>query len=304
MRQFKKVLHRSLRSHYMPPEYEHRWGRPTLSALYPLLSPYRKARDRRLVKHHLRHSDVFLVGHPKSGNTWVAYMLGILIHQDFNNALNLANVGDYVPVIHGKDYEIYRYPDLKNPRVFRNEWPIYPDLYPRVIYLVRDPRSVLVSYYHMYGLLTGDGKLSLHEFVREYLARGCLIRLEPNIRWDIQVRYWADRANRNDTILIRYEDMLLQRQAALERTVSFMGLPYTSDLIRLALGRGEFKAMKKNEREHGAESYLRVNGRKGAFIRRGKIDSWKDEMEPKTVRLVERELGSVMALLGYEPTKN
>lgn len=298
-----RVLKHSLQGHYRPPEYEDRWGRPTHSPLYPLLSGYRKARDRRFVRRHLRDSDVFLVGHPKSGNTWVAYMLAIIINRDFDSTINLADLKQYAPTTHGEDHRISRYSTLEDPRIFRNEWPVHPELYPRVIYLVRDPRSALVSYYHMYRTITGDEALTMDAFVREYLARGCVVRLEPNIRWDVQLQYWAERAKRNhNTIVVRYEDMVQRREDSLKRMLRFAEIPHTPELIRLVLERGGFESMKKTEETHGAESYLHVKGCKGAFIRRGKIDSWRDEMEPETVRLIEQELGPAMISVGYELT--
>jgi hypothetical protein len=268
------------------------------------MSGYRKARDRRLVRRHLRDTDVFLLGHPKSGNTWVAYVLGIVINRDFDGTLTLANVGRYVPVMHGKDWEIEVHESLKNPRIFRSEWPVYPELYPKVIYLVRDPRAVLVSYYHMYRTVTDDTETTLRSFVTEYLAAGCVARFEPNIRWDVQVGHWQRRAQETGSVkLVRYEDMLADRATVISQMLTFMNLSPSDDLLRLAVERSDIDSMKKVEEAHGAESYARVRNPKNAFIRLGRADSWKEEMDIETIHHLESELGAMMTLMGYQLTR-
>ena len=57
--------------------------------------------------------------------------------------------------------------------------------------------------------------------------------------------------------------------------------------------------MRKDEQEHGAESYPGKIGKRGRFIRRGKVDGWKDEMSPSLVQEIEKELGKTMKVLGY-----
>ena len=127
------------------------------SKLYPFLSPlvfryrriraiplarYRRRQKRGQFQCDLRNTDVFLVGHPKSGNTWMAYMLAIILSKDFQQHVTLSNIGTYVPLLVYWDRQISEYTHLQEPRIFRNEWPVYPDLYPKVIYMVRYPGTV------------------------------------------------------------------------------------------------------------------------------------------------------------------
>jgi len=227
-------------------------------------------------------------------------MLAVLTLKDTDNRIRLNNIGDYVPVIHGKDASIAKYSHLPEPRVFRNEWTVHADLYPKTVYLVRDPRAVLVSYYHMYRTITGDTATTLEAFVEEYLSRGQIIKLEPLVRWDEQVLAWKRRAEHDETvIMVKYEDMVRERMGVLEQVAHFAGIPYTQDDLELTSMRGDFEAMRKDEQEHGAESYPGKIGKRGRFIRRGKVDGWKDEMSPSLVEEIERELGQTMKALDY-----
>src|SRR5262245_56134175 len=129
---------------YRPPAYRSSSGLTLGTSLETLLDPYKRNRDRQEFQRALRQTDVFFIGHPKSGNTWVAYMLAKILYKDEMNKVTMASVGHYLPVIHGQDSLIARYENLPSPRIFRNEYPVHPQLYPKTIYLVRDPRAALV----------------------------------------------------------------------------------------------------------------------------------------------------------------
>jgi hypothetical protein len=282
------------------PEYERRWGKVSGGELSSVFAPLRKWRDRRIFRHQLRQTDIFLVGHPKSGNTWVAYMLAVVLFKDFKHQVSLATIGDYVPVIHGRDSKITAYPNLPSPRVFRNEWPIYPDLYPKIIYLIRDPRSVLVSYYHMYQTLFNDPEMTIPAFVDEYLSCGYIKSWEPLKRWDRQVAEWIKRAEIDKRVMIvKYEDMRQNRSSSLGEILDFAELSCSKDVFALAEERGSFESMKDDEKKHGAESYLGTKGKKGRFVRSGKVDGWKRSLDRHTTMRIENELGPTMKKAGY-----
>jgi len=285
---------------YLPPEYECRWGATKHAKLSALFSPIRKLRDKKKFDRHLRANDLFIVGHPKSGNTWVAYMTAILAFKDMDNQINLSNIGTYAPVIHAKDSDIRKYNHTGGTRVFRNEWPVYPKKYPKVIYLVRDPRAILVSYYHMFVTYFDKQDISMNAFIKEYLSKGYIQSWEPLMRWDRQVLYWLKRAQTDRRILlVKYEDTVADRRATLARIADFAEIEYTEALLDFVEERGSFSSMRANEDRHGAESYPDEIGQRGKFIRKGKIDSWRDEMPSKTVMRVERELAPAMKKMGY-----
>ena len=262
----------------------------------------------------LRPSDVFLVGHPKSGNTWVAYMLAVCLSDDREDEVNLYNVGDYVPFIHGRDHEIAAYAHLPNPRVFRNEYPRHPRRYPGTLYLVRDPRAVLVSFWHMYVTMFGDRDMTLPAFVDGYLTGTAPFDAWHRhlARWDRQVSAALHRAEGGDRILIaRFEDFVEDREAALRRVAEFIGRvpagnvpagtssPDFEARLSRAVTRGAFESMKEVEDRHGAEAYVGRARGEGRFVRRGRTDGWKEEMDPMVASHIEAAFGPIMERAGY-----
>lgn len=275
---------------------------PATRSVYRLLQQRRYFhRCRQLFQQHLRFSDVFIVGHPKSGNTWLTYMLAILLYKDNHYHITLSNLAEYIPFIHGDDRAIASYSNLSEPRIFRNEQPVYPELYPKAIYVIRDPRAVLASYYHHYCTVTNDTKASLRGFVEDYLLHGHIKNFDTSVsRWDRQVLEWIGRSKENGrVIMIKYEDMVRDRKRVLKNVVAFADIPCTKEDIALAAARGGFETMRAVEEQYGAESYPGEIGQRGRFIRRGKAEGWLEEMPPNLVERIEYEFGQAMKEAGY-----
>ena len=257
----------------------------------------------------LRPTDVFLVGHPKSGNTWLAYMLAVFLSDDRDGDVNLYNVGDHVPFVHGRDHEIAAWGHLPDPRVFRNEYPRHPHRYPGTLYLVRDPRAVLVSFWHMFATMFDDREVTLSRFVDGYLSgRSPFDTWHRHLRrWDRQVAAALRRAEDGERVcIVRFEDLVSDREAALRRVARFVGAVPAGDVpagtsarLSRAVARGSFEAMRDLEGRHGAEAYAGRARGEGRFVRRGRAEGWKDEMDPVDAARIEAAFGPVMERAGY-----
>ena len=255
---------------------------------------------RRLFRDHLRPTDVFLVGHPKSGYVWLAYMLAVVMERNFEKNVTLANVSDFIPTIHAEDSKVAYYAQFPAPRIFRNENPVFPELYPRTIYLVRDPRAVLISYYHHFVHDRVKDDWSLQAFVDEMLTYGCIKHFEPYlIRWDRHVLNWLKRAKYQPVKIVRYEEMIDNRRKVLQEVIEFAGIKCTDKEIAQAVERGSFENMRKNEDIYGAESYFGSKGERGYFVRRGEVDGWKEEMAQDLAKRIESEFSEDMKKVGY-----
>lgn len=267
---------------------------------YPLRDTYRRYRRLQSFKKQIRPTDVFLVGHPKSGNTWLTLMLGVLIERNFNNKINLNNIGEFIPSFHNRDNQIQNYSKFPDPRLFRNEGPVYPDLYPKTIYIVRDPRASYVSYFHHCVHDTGRVDWKIEDFIDEMLANGCIRSLEPYLlRWDRHVMEWLRRAERQPVLFVKFEEMKRDSYQVLKKAVDFIGLPCSEDEIRLAVQRGDFKSMRKEEMDHGAAPYSGTKGEGGFFVRKGTVDGWKEELTSESAEKIAGEFSDVMRRMQY-----
>lgn len=265
---------------------------------YQLRGRVRRGQFRRA----LRPTDVFLVGHPKSGNTWLAYMLAILLTRDHDHRVTLVNVREYVPFVHGRDHLIARYQGLPDPRVFRNEYPRYWDLYPKIIYLMRDPRAALPSLWHMYQVMFDDRDLTLADFLTQYMAMdGIFLNWNRDlVRWDRQVQSILAEATASDRIhILTYEELVRDRLQCLKRLMRFTGIERSQSDLSLAVDRGAFGAMQALEDRFGAEAYRGKAAGQGRFVRVGKVDGWREDVDAALVARIEEEFAPVMTQVGY-----
>ena len=87
--------------------------------------------------------DVFIVGYPKSGNTWFQNLVCAILYGIQPEYTPERVIADLVPDVH---YERY-YRRYYEPTFFKSHHLPRPE-YRRVVYLVRDGRDATVSYYN------------------------------------------------------------------------------------------------------------------------------------------------------------
>ena len=244
--------------------------------------------------------DVFVVSYPRSGNTWTRFLIGNLINPD--DPLTFANVESRIP-------EIYFNPDhkmraLPRPRVLKSHESFQPH-YPKVIYIVRDPRDVAVSYYHhavKWGNV-GDGS-PMEEFIPRFIAA------EFDRKWGS----WADnvlswlymRENSADFLLLRYEDMKKNTVDELRRVADFLARAgvagVTTDAKRLerATELSSSERMRELEKTQAKAWVLTKQTRQDKpFVRSATAGGWKNTLNAASVARLEEAWGPVMKKLSY-----
>jgi hypothetical protein len=154
----------------------------------------------------------------------------------------------------------------------------------------------------MYRVMMNDSKMPLDVFVEEYLSRVRIGEFQSRlVRWDKHVLAWTKRVEThgNRVMIVKYEEMLENRRLVLERVAKFLGIACTEEDYRLAVSRGSFETMRKDEEEHGIEAYPGAMATRGRFIREGKRDGWKNEMQQHLIHRIETEFASTMKATGY-----
>jgi hypothetical protein len=240
--------------------------------------------------------DVFAVSYFRSGSTWVRFLLANLVHE--NQIITFANLNDFVPsVVAVPDHK------LRNlPRVIKSH-ECFDPRYPRVIYLVRDPRDVALSFYH-YSIKMRHLKdgFSLNEFVSTFLAGKPVPYAERIGTWEDHVLSWIRmRQGRSTFLLIRYEDFLSNPDNELAKLAALLRIDASPQRIARAIELSSASQMRTLEQKQ----WKQFNATKGSrpdipFVREAKSGGWRKQLSKASVQAIEEAWGSTMQLLGYK----
>jgi len=239
--------------------------------------------------------DVFIVSYPKSGNTWCRFLVGNLLSNDMG--VSFANVEARIPDIyrHSNNYLL----KIPRPRVLKSHEYFIPD-YRKVIYVIRDPRAVAVSYYHYLQDYTGNHSVGdLTSFVDAFLDG----KLDSYGAWGQHVGSWYwEISNNKHVLLLKYEDILNDAEQELRKLATFLGVNVANEKITKVIQTSSFDQMQVLEQLEPGH-LIKVRGCKSrndaAFVREGKARGWKSELSNADRKRIEIAWGELMRTFGY-----
>lgn len=158
-----------------------------------------------------------------------------------------------------------------------------------IIYLVRDPRSLIFS--HMKVGFAWDTRKTNNTLpqpvVRRYSERICK-QIEQNVRIFENRPTWVKQRS----YMLRYEDLARNPVGILRKAYQMAGLNMTQgslDWIKSHTGAGT--TSEKEEKNHYSTN------RNSKVV----VDKWRVDMDPCIVNIIEESCHSVIRLLGYKP---
>lgn len=198
--------------------------------------------------------------------------------------------------------DIYAHParslkTIPGPRLLKSH-EYFDPRYRTVIYIVRDPRDVAISYWnHHIKFKLIDRRYPIQEFIDKYLKG----ELDPFGTWQEHVGSWLGAREGNDRfLLLRYEDMLADPTSGAKQIASHLGLNLTDVHIEEAIESSSFRIMKAKEKEQGGHWLPTKNSFPDLpFIREGKSQQWKNKLEPHLAEKIANNFGHQMQRLGY-----
>ena len=260
-----------------------------LRPLRPVLRPPLVAfRHRGLGAH-----DVVLAEYPKSGSTWLTFMLAEVL---FGRPIDFVSQRVLAP-------GIGRHKSAPGPlpgggRLLRTHEPPRTD-YRKAVYIVRHVADVAVSYYHWLPWL-GIKQMGFKEFLPGFL-RG---RLDAYGGWSNHVSSWLN-ATDVTVHVVRYEDLKRATEGELAEILDFLGHPFEEHGIRRAVEHNTVGLMREKEQEARATVFEQRSAGHH-FVRQGVVGRSNAILDDEDFELVEQHAGLALARLDYEvrPSEN
>ncbi|NP_001187828.1 sulfotransferase family 5A, member 1 [Ictalurus punctatus] len=222
-------------------------------------------------------SDILIVTYPKSGTTWMQEVVTLVSCR--GNPVKAQTQPNWA---RAPWLEQYYCPDVlkatQGPRVLTTHLP-YKLLAPalqgskaKVIYVARNPKDVVVSYYYFHKMakfLNDPGTFS--EFLSAFLEGTVYYG-----SWFDHVKGWTSNALNIDNFLyITYEEMWEDLCGSMEKVSRFLQCPLLEDELNSAQKSCTFDSM----RENCMVNYTLIpqeimDHSKGKFMRKGQIGDW------------------------------
>lgn len=240
--------------------------------------------------------DTFLVSYPRSGNTWTRFLIANVLHPEIE--VGFANIESLVPdtaALSGRTLK-----RIPRPRVLKSHQYFDPR-YPKVLYIVRDPRDVALSYYQFhrkYGFVKDNHPIE--EFVVDFVG-GRLISADWGT-WAENVASWFyTRGQNRGFLLIRYEDLKHDTKNELGRIADFLGIDLSPALLSRAIAQSSAERMRELEQTQQHQWIGTKKHRKDIpFVGQATAGSWEQKLPAASVSLIEEAWGELMVALGYE----
>jgi hypothetical protein len=273
----------------------------------------------------------WLASYPKSGNTWARIFLNNYLHDadkpaDINRLkggpiASDREIFDRWAGVEASDLAREEIANLR-PEVYRQmaqhiNHPLYikvhdactrnvegAQLFPTdvtggVLYLVRNPLDVAVSYAH-------HGGRTLQQTVETLCNSDGLVyeqrdRIAPQLpqrllSWSQHVLSWVDDSGMRVTV-VRYEDMLTDPSAAFASVLAALDLEYDGARLERAVSFSRFEIARQQESRAGfKERSMRADA---PFFREGRTGAWRDELDSALAEQILRTQAAVMRRFGY-----
>lgn len=236
-----------------------------------------------------QEDDICIVAYPKSGNNFLLFLVAVLLYR---KKMDWATKGEMIQNVSSEPIE-----DLPSPHLVWSH-DNYDPSYPKVIYLVRDPRDVVISYYHHFQKYYGDSR-DFDEFFEEFMDGN----IAPGI-WGTNIESWLDNQEKveNGFLLIKYENLLQDTTKEAHRIISFLNLDRTEQEINEAVNWASFDNMKALEQKQ--QSHLNGNSplvnKTMPFIREGKANKWKSVLNKEQQQQINQTFDKTLTRLGYK----
>lgn len=255
-----------------------------------------------------REDDIILTMFPKSGSTWLSECIYLIVNQYQYEVASKESIEYRFPQIDSPSHDVFdlileQYNNTNQRRMIKSSVP--PNLLidradrkqvrtvrPKVISILRNPRDVLVSFYHHCKTVKHyDIGFNFDEFYETFVT-GRVPCGPIWLMYNEMLKYHQE--NQRTSLLIYYEDMKQDLRRQIKRICEFLGKsePANEDGWSQLIDHLSVDRMRQNRtinRHDWDQLGLRnVNGFE--FVRKGQVNDWKNFFSEQQSIRFDREV--------------
>ncbi|MEZ7943713.1 MAG: sulfotransferase domain-containing protein [Halioglobus sp.] len=265
-----------------------------------------------------QRANFLIIGHPKSGNTWLKVMISRLYQLRYNlpesTLINTDEFARKIPEIprlaatnayysyEGEVGKLLACGALDNPLRHKP-----------VLFLARNPIDIAVSWFHQFTKRQSRAKQELinhfvdHPIDRRTVQMWDFVR-HSDIGLPSLIEYqntWARNVRQLEHgMLARYEDLRAQPVPTLHRITQLMGEDFSVDEISAAVEWGSFDNLQKLETSgtfsQGGMKLVNASDPSTFKVRRGKVGGYREDFDVAQVAELEALVrDNILPELGY-----
>lgn len=245
----------------------------------------------------IRDDDVFIVTYPKSGTIWTQQILSLIYFEGHRSRTEIVKTVDRVPFL---EYNIHKIDFLArpSPRLFASHLPYY--LVPKglkskkakIIYIYRNPKDVLTSYFHFSNLIVAMQATDNMEVFLEKFLDGKVV----GSLWFDHIKNWYKYRHDFNILFMMYEEMKLDLRSSVLKISHFLEKELSEEDVEAVVKQATFKNMKSDPNANYDDIMQKEVGTRkdGHFLRKGVIGDWKNyltvEQSERFDRIFQRKM--------------
>ena len=246
-----------------------------------------------ILSYYYPKNQYFLVSFPKTGRTWLNYMLKQMVKQSNhplkNNENFICNEHDSSEIIiengtRNNPHDVFKFTSRNRYRRGK------------VLFLVRDPRDVVVSHFHQVTKRAKNPFVfnSISDFVKDDILGFKRIIQYYNL-WFFQ------KDIPKDFLLIKYEDLLNQGVDTLSEINKFFNINITKDKIEKIYSESSANKMRKKEKENKLEGFTDFGkDRDKLKVRNAKSGGFINELSEDDILFCNKEMKLLNSYYNYK----
>ncbi|KAG9440386.1 hypothetical protein H6P81_020551 [Aristolochia fimbriata] len=245
--------------------------------------------------------DVLVTSFPRTGTTWLMALTFAILHRSSQLGKSRTTADPLLTqnpheLILSLEYRLYREtatPNLdqqyssSSPRIFQTHLS-YTQLSERVkesgcrvIYIARNPKDTLVSFWHYWNSNPRRPSISFEELF-EAFCKGTVVHGDY---YDHVLGYWKER--NNNVFFITYEELTKDPVKHVRRLAEFLGCAdLTKEEVGAIVWRCSFERLSTAESNSGGRvDYFGFPF--SSYFRKGEVGNWKNYLTPRMAEMLD-----------------